>query len=467
MTDTNGNVYQIHATQGIVNLQTGLTFLEPQANLPVTGEPNLLVTVGATGETGRPLLDAAFDPINDAVLCVVPVLVRDTARNETYTAAAKITRTDAQNYTVDRVYGTNPFTDTGVTITPPNIDRDDYLFNPDFQHLREIEVDAFGNVYVISAHAIDDNDWILIYDPFGAERCLSFVGASFTRCDAIEGVQLHSPSAMFVSDDALYVASSVETLPDAQSRLYRFDIQRGAGNEVLDLVSNGFIEIDHPVGQQLACVGQPCPQIGGITSITQNPANGDLYVLGFSAPQPDDSFLVTDPIFNNSQSGQLLATPTLVVVDLSTNGPVSASAIGCAVTSNALSLPVSAVFVGGGVPGDCDQDGDMDLADYPCFEPCVSGPVVPASPGCEPFDLNGDTHVDLIDFGLFIAQVPPGSPGDCDQDGDVDLADYPCFEPCVSGPVNPASPACAPFDFDQDNDVDLLDFQILVGMAPN
>ena len=63
--------------------------------------------------------------------------------------------------------------------------------------------------------------------------------------------------------------------------------------------------------------------------------------------------------------------------------------------------------------------------------------------------------------------VGSGIPGDCDQHGDIDLADYPCFEPCVSGPVNPAPLACAPFDFDQDNDVDLVDFQNLVGISQN
>lgn len=53
-------------------------------------------------------------------------------------------------------------------------------------------------------------------------------------------------------------------------------------------------------------------------------------------------------------------------------------------------------------------------------------------------------------------------PGDCDDDGDVDCGDFSLFSDCMAGPDNP-DPGCDPDDFaaadtDDDNDVDLADF---------
>jgi hypothetical protein len=50
-------------------------------------------------------------------------------------------------------------------------------------------------------------------------------------------------------------------------------------------------------------------------------------------------------------------------------------------------------------------------------------------------------------------------PGDMDNDGDVDLFDYAAFQTCVTGiDGGPASQECAPGDFDFDDDIDLIDF---------
>jgi hypothetical protein len=49
--------------------------------------------------------------------------------------------------------------------------------------------------------------------------------------------------------------------------------------------------------------------------------------------------------------------------------------------------------------------------------------------------------------------------GDCDGDGDVDLADFGNFQLCFTGPGGgPVSPDCTCTDFDNDDDVDLADF---------
>ena len=51
--------------------------------------------------------------------------------------------------------------------------------------------------------------------------------------------------------------------------------------------------------------------------------------------------------------------------------------------------------------GDCDDDGDVDLADFLIFQTCYTGPGGPLTPGCECVDFDGDDDVDLQDFLAF------------------------------------------------------------------
>ncbi|MCK4341215.1 MAG: hypothetical protein KAY37_05765 [Phycisphaerae bacterium] len=53
------------------------------------------------------------------------------------------------------------------------------------------------------------------------------------------------------------------------------------------------------------------------------------------------------------------------------------------------------------LPGDLNGDGDVDLDDFNIFADCMTGPVIPTTPGCEPADLHADDHVDLADFAVF------------------------------------------------------------------
>ncbi len=57
------------------------------------------------------------------------------------------------------------------------------------------------------------------------------------------------------------------------------------------------------------------------------------------------------------------------------------------------------------VPGDLDDDGDVDLADYERFYECQNGPgSPPGDVGCDKADPDSDGDVDLADFGRFIGE---------------------------------------------------------------
>ncbi len=67
------------------------------------------------------------------------------------------------------------------------------------------------------------------------------------------------------------------------------------------------------------------------------------------------------------------------------------------------------------VPGDIDEDGDLDLDDHSIFVRCMAGPAIDRPPAdCTPdefarADLDDDSHVDLADFGAFQAAFQSGS----------------------------------------------------------
>lgn len=60
--------------------------------------------------------------------------------------------------------------------------------------------------------------------------------------------------------------------------------------------------------------------------------------------------------------------------------------------------------------------------------------------------------------GAFWIPLPPG---DCEDDGDVDLIDYEQFRSCLTGPLGAGpSSACRCFDVDQSGAVDLCDVAV-------
>ena len=55
----------------------------------------------------------------------------------------------------------------------------------------------------------------------------------------------------------------------------------------------------------------------------------------------------------------------------------------------------------GGLPGDGDSDGDVDLFDFAAFTTCVTGPGGLADTDCGIFNFDDDLDVDWTDFGAF------------------------------------------------------------------
>lgn len=54
------------------------------------------------------------------------------------------------------------------------------------------------------------------------------------------------------------------------------------------------------------------------------------------------------------------------------------------------------------VPGDCNDDGGVNLFDCGDFEACMAGPSIgPGDAPCPCFDLDADNDVDLADFAEF------------------------------------------------------------------
>jgi hypothetical protein len=72
-----------------------------------------------------------------------------------------------------------------------------------------------------------------------------------------------------------------------------------------------------------------------------------------------------------------------------------------ALDSDQTTKPYLTIDVGGPLPGDINGDGHVDLVDYSSFYDCLEGPDVSLNPGCEVFDFDEDGNIDADDFAAF------------------------------------------------------------------
>ncbi len=68
-----------------------------------------------------------------------------------------------------------------------------------------------------------------------------------------------------------------------------------------------------------------------------------------------------------------------------------------------IEVKVAGPAVLGTLDGDCNCDNVVDLVDFVELESCLTGPAVSIMEGCECFDINGSTTVDLADVKLLQA----------------------------------------------------------------
>ncbi len=391
VTDSDGVVYQIDSYLGLINLETQAVVVGPDTIVYGGGS----VVIGYDNGKGLLLSDAVFKPGDANIVYIVPVQVDPQDGNCPYMAAAKLQLTGGGNYNLLELYGKNPATDPDQqnTITDCN---GSLLYEPDVQNLHEIEIDYEGNLYVLSSDWFNENNWLLVYDVnAGNDSEVRLSLASYTN--------IVGPTAMVVSSsvDMLNLASSVDGPSDLISEVYRFSINKA----IPSLSLYRIVGISCPApGVCSSYQGMCDPELGYvsmITSMTESPVDGTLYVTGFTAPKfPNDATMSSWPY---NQAGGIFTTPMLAEVTLGASGTIGAVNI-----SGDLVLPSSLVW---------------------------TGPLTPEEEKCGGADIYADGIVNLKDFAVlakYWLETNCGGFGDCEgadlepldlPDGDVDIAD--------------------------------------------
>jgi hypothetical protein len=241
-----GELYQVNTAAGVVRLDGTDRVVIPPGRTTYAGEPRYnspaTVFIGIQGQgvdsVGRPILDAAFDR---EYAYVVPVVVNPEGRTS-YTAAAKLKLHGAADppYEVVRLFD-----------DPPGSGDNQYR-----NHLREIEVDRRGNVYVLNVHHLNESDILWRYYPDG----------TFDRLDlrSPEGeIQISDPIAMHMSEtlDMLFLASA----------------QCNPGDPNVTFIYG--LAVDGPPDLQRSVAIQGMQHL---TGITEDPVTGSLWAIGFN-----------------------------------------------------------------------------------------------------------------------------------------------------------------------------------------
>jgi uncharacterized delta-60 repeat protein len=360
------DLYQINSENGVSRLDEIGTPIVPRGQTVCANEPRynrpatVYVGIQGTGDDsfGRPILDAAFDA--DFVYVVPVVVVPNGDEPNAYTVAAKLQldQNSTPPYHVVKLYDGNLL---------PYDNQREYR-----NSLREIELDAAGNVYVTNANIKNESDILWKFEPNGTVRRLDL--------DMVDPTNepYYAPTGMCISNatNVLYLASSIYNKADSNSAVIH-----GFSTETLAPVRTITVSaMQH------------------VTSITEDPITKALWVAGFnfnSMPNPPNPY--TLPFYD----------PYLAWVPLEVNSVSNVSAVCILDANNDLAMPLSIVWTGaqpqekcGGA--DLDGSGTVSLPDFAWLARYWRAKCADSNnySYCEMADLEPDGYIDLKDLDI-------------------------------------------------------------------
>lgn len=127
--------------------------------------------------------------------------------------------------------------------------------------------------------------------------------------------------------------------------------------------------------------------------------------------------------------------------------------------------PTGFTYLNGAMIADVDNDGDYELAvissDVDVQQSYVNLYDLPQSYGQSVAEWP-TYHARNAHDGLYGPEQITLSPGDCDGDAQISLADYAQVQPCMTGPFGALEPDCGCADLDGDGDSDSSDVAVFM-----
>jgi hypothetical protein len=353
----NGELYQLNSETGLLRLDNNNEVIVPPGEVELTDitEPRYnkpaTVYIGIQDEGpdsfGRPILDAVFDA---NYVYVVPVVVHP-ENSEPYTAAAKLNLLDEANppYEVVELYDDPPL---------PND-------NQYRDHLREIELDSAGNLYVLNVHSYNESDILWRYYPDGTVERIDL-----GRPDSDNYIP--APIGMYASKttDMLYLTSTLDNPEDSNSTvIYGFSTKNA-------LTIERTVTIDG---------------MHHVSGITENPQTGSVWVAGFNMYDVPQYPNPTQPAFYY---------PHLAKIPYGSNDVQLIPLYDP--DAHDLALPMSVIWTGTAICGgaDLDDSGEVSFGDFSILAEHWLDTNCASPEWCDSADVDKSYTVDMADLAI-------------------------------------------------------------------